>query len=234
MIKIAICDDSLHDATSLEKLCKVCDTLYEYKIHTFTDTNLFLTAHQKSCYDIVFLDIEMPNQSGIELGKQLRSINEKTIIIFSTSYPQYAIEGYDCEAFRYLLKPISKEKLEYTLNLATNKISISHQYYSIKIHNIVRRIPISDIYFIEYCQKHIIYHMKNEQIETTGRFSDVIQDLQKYGFYQIHQGYIVNLDKIKDIREYSVILEDNRAVMISVRKKKEVVLAYTKYVEKNL
>lgn len=234
MIKIAICDDSLRDATSLENLCKSCNLKYDIKIHTFTDTKLFLTAHQKNLYDIVFLDIEMPNHSGIELGKQLRKMNEKTIIIFSTSYPQYAIEGYDCEAFQYLLKPISQEKLEDTLNRAANKISVSRQYHSIKIHNIVRRIPISEIYFIEYCRKHVIYHMKNEQIETTGRFSDVIQDLQEYGFYQIHQGYIVNFDKIKDIREYSVILEDNRTVMISVRKKKEVVLAYTKYVESNL
>jgi len=234
MIKIAICDDSLLDAMSLEKLCKKCDSLYELKVHTFTDTKLFLSAHQKNLYDIVFLDIEMPNQSGIELGKQLRKMNEKTIIIFSTSYPQYAIEGYDCEAFQYLLKPIAHEKLQDTLNRATHKISVSRQYHSIKIHNVVRRLPISEIYFIEYCRKHVIYHMKNEQIETTGRFSDVIQDLQKYGFYQIHQGYIVNFDKVKDIREYSIILNDDRTVMISVRKKKEVILAYTKYVEKNL
>ena len=234
MIKIAICDDSLLDATSLEKLCQAHSGLCEINIKTFTDSNVFLTAHQKNPYDIVFLDIEMPIQNGIDVGKHLRKINKNTIIIFSTSYPQYAIEGYDCEAFQYLLKPISPQKLESTLNRAIYKISLSHQYHNIKVHNIVRRLPISEIYFIEYCQKHIIYHMKNDRIETTGRFSDVIQELQKYGFYQVHQGYIVNLDKIYDFDKYSIILDDKRTVMISVRKKKEVILAYTKYVERNL
>ena len=92
MIKIAICDDSPCDAAYLEKLCNECDMLYEIKTQVFTNAELFLDSHQKDPYDIVFLDIEMPNQSGIELGMQLKKINQQTIIIFSTSYPQYAIE----------------------------------------------------------------------------------------------------------------------------------------------
>ena len=231
MIKIAICDDSPCDAAYLEKLCNKCDMLYELKTQTFTNTELFLYTHQKDPYDIVFLDIEMPHQSGIELGMQLKKINQQTIIIFSTSYPQYAIEGYNCEAFQYLLKPVSEEKLQTTLRRAIRKISILHQYHCVKIRNTVQRIPISEILFIEYCRKHIIYHNKNNLIETTGRFSDVIDELQKYGFYQIHQGYIVNLAKIKSIQGYSVILEDNTSVLVSVRKKSSVLLAYAKYLE---
>ena len=234
MIRIAICDDSSSDVTYLEKLCQTCTILYEIEIHTFTDCIFFLNDYQKKPYDIVFLDIEMPNKNGIDVGKYLRKINKKTIIIFSTSYPQYAIAGYDCEAFQYLLKPISQEKLQSTIDRAIRKITLSRQYHNIKVHNIVRRLPISDIYYIEYCQKHIIYHMKNDRIETTGRFSDVIQRLQKHGFYQIHQGYIVNFDKIYDFDGYSIILDDKRTVMMSVRKKKEVILAYSKYVESNL
>lgn len=231
MIKIAICDDSPSDAVYLEKLCLECDMLYEFETQIFTSSDLFLDAHQKDPYDIVFLDIEMPEQNGIELGMQLKEINRQTIIIFSTSYPQYAIEGYNCEAFQYLLKPVSKEKLQTTLRRVIQKISILHQYHCVKTKNTVQRIPISEIFFIEYCRKHIIYHTKNNRIETTGRFSDVIHALQKYGFYQIHQGYIVNLAKIKSIQGYSVILEDNSSVLVSVRKKSAVLLAYAKYLE---
>lgn len=231
MIKIAICDDSPCDAAYLEKLCNECDMLYEIKTQVFTNAELFLSAHQKDPYDIVFLDIEMPEESGIELGMRLKEINRQTIIIFSTSYPQYAIEGYNCEAFQYLLKPVSKEKLETTLRCAIRKISILHQYHCVKTKFAVQQIPISEILFIEYCRKHIIYHTKNNLIETTGRFSDVNDELQKYGFYQIHQGYIVNLAKIKSIQGYSVILEDNSSVLVSVRKKSSVLLAYAKYLE---
>lgn len=231
MIKIAICDDSINDATYLEKLCHECDMVYELKTRVFTSAKPFLSSHQKDPYDIVFLDIEMPEQSGIELGMRLKEINRQTIIIFSTSYPQYAIEGYNCEAFQYLLKPVSKEKLETTLRCAIRKISILHQYHCVKTKFAVERIPISEILFIEYCRKHIIYHTKNNLIETTGRFSDVIDELQKYGFYRIHQGYIVNLAKIKSIQGYSVILKDNTSVIVSVRKKTSFLLAYAQYLE---
>lgn len=234
MIRIAICDDSVNDASYLADLCNKCNMMYELNVHTFTDGELFIKEHQKNLYDIVFLDVEMPKSSGIEIGKQLRLINEHTIIIFSTNYPQYAIDGYDCEAFHYLLKPISPDKLEVSLHRAIKKIAFLHQYHCVKIQNTIRRIPIADIYFVEYCRKHVIYHTKEELIETTGRFSDVIKELQKFGFYQVHQGYIVNFSKVKYIRNYSIILEDNASVMISVRKKNDVLLTYAKYLEEIL
>lgn len=234
MISIAICDDSLQDSTSLKNLCESFDLTYEIKCKVYTDSEIFLGEYQKNRYDIIFLDIEMPNQNGVDVAKKIRSANKQAIIIFSTNYPQYAIDGYDCEAFHYLLKPLSEEKLEFTLKRAIKKLTLSRQYHCIKIHNTTRRLPLSDIYFIEYCRKHIIYHTKYDVIETTGRFSDVIDALQNHGFYQVHQGYIVNFDKVYDFKGYSIILDDKRTVMMSVRKKKEVVLAYSKYVEDNL
>ena len=231
MISIAICDDSLQDAARLRGLCESFSSACEIEYSVFTDAEEFLSEHQKAQFDIVFLDVEMPSQSGLDVGKKIRAANNQTIIIFSTSYPQYAIEGYNCEAFQYLLKPVSKEKLETTLRCAIRKISILHQYHCVKTKFAVQQIPISEILFIEYCRKHIIYHTKNNLIETTGRFSDVNDELQKYGFYQSHQGYIVNLAKIKSIQGYSVILEDNSSVLVSVRKKSSVLLAYAKYLE---
>jgi two-component system response regulator LytT len=234
MLRIAICDDSQSDSAQLEHLCRACKGVCDMEISTFTDSDLFLSECQKKPYDIVFLDVEMPAKNGIDIGKQIRRADDKVVIIFFTSYPEYAIDAYDCEAFGYLLKPISCEKLEDTLGRAIHKLSLSRQYHTVKIHNVVRRIPISDIYYVEYCRKHIIYHTRDESIETTGRFSDVLNELDKYGFYQVHQGYIVNFDKVYDFDGYNVILDDKRSVMISVRKKKEVILAYTKYVENNL
>ena len=234
MVRIAICDDSVFDARFLETLCNDEHERYDMEIRSFTDAKEFLMDYQKNLYDIVFLDIEMPKLGGIEVGKELRKFNSQTILIFATGYPQYAIEGYDCEAFQYLLKPVSKEKLTETLSRAMNKLSLLHQYYCVKTQNTIHRCLISDIYFVEYCQKHIIYHLKDDRIETTGRFSDVVSELGKYGFYQVHQGYIVNFSKIKRIQGYDILLEDGSRVMISVRKKSAVLLAYAKYLEETL
>ena len=231
MLRIAICDDSPSDAKALQQLCQLCELPSSMDISIFTSGEQFLETHLKNKYDIVFLDVDMPQVSGITIGNQLREKDKQVIIIFSTSYPQYAIDAYDCEAFHYLLKPCTQDKLENTLKKAIVKLKITHKYHKVKIHNQTHYIPITEINYIEYCRKHIIYHTNNKSIETTGKFADVIAELQKYGFYQIHQGYIVNLSKVRDIKDYSLILTNNESVMISVRKKKEVLLAYAKHME---
>lgn len=231
MLRIAICDDSTNEASALEKCCSACTLIDQAEIVAFNDGELLFNSHQKDRFDIVFLDVDMPNIDGINLGKNLRQIDKQVIIIFYTNYPQYAINAYDCEAFHYLLKPCSQDKVELILKRATAKLGLLHKYHVIRIQNKVQRILLNDIYYIEYCRKHIIYHTVDQHILTTGKFSDAINELQKYGFYQVHQGYIVNLAKVRDIKGYSVLLDNGNNVMISVRKKSDVLLAYAKYVE---
>ena len=232
MIRIAICDDSSTDAKRLRSVCESCDLpdTPEFKIYHYGQD---LLAELAACnFDIIFLDIDMPEYNGIRVGKAIRQIKETAIIIFCTSYPQYAIEAYDCEAFHYILKPCTRERIQGILIRAINKLGLIRKYHSIKIHNKTIKVPISNIYYIEYCQKHVIYHLTDQKIETTGKFVDIYDELKKFGFYQIHQGYIVNFEKIRDFAGYTAILDDGRDVLISVRKKSEVLLAYAKYVEK--
>lgn len=231
MIRIAICDDSSSDANNLKTTCEACNLPYSLDIRVYNCGKQLLADLPTNNYDIVFLDIDMPEQNGIQIGMKTRQLLNNSIIIFCTSYPQYAIEAFDCEPFHYLLKPISIEKLETVLNRAIAKYKITKKYLKIKIQNKVIQLPISEILYIEYCRKHILYHTENRVIETVGRFSDVLDELINYGFYQVHQGYIVNFAKVQDFCGYSVILNNGQSVMISVRKKSEVLLAYANYVE---
>ena len=231
MIKIAICDDSDTDANQLKSVCASCalpDTLEFYVYPSGQNLLAELTLRH---FDIIFLDIDMPESNGIEIGKAIRQEKEHAIIIFCTSYPQYAIEAYDCEAFHYVVKPCTRDKIQNILVRAINKLRLTRKYHSVKVQNKILKLSISEIYYVEYCQKHIIYHLADRTIETTGRFSDINNELKKYGFYQIHQGYIVNFEKVRDFKGYTAVLEDGRDVLISVRKKSEVLLAYAKYVE---
>jgi DNA-binding LytR/AlgR family response regulator len=231
MIKLAVCDDSSLDINKLINCFESCRFTETIQISKFKSGELLVEAHKQNSFQIVLLDIDMPNLNGIDVGKMLRKCDEKVLIIFTTSYPQYAIEAYDCEAFHYLLKPISVEKLETVINRAIHKCRITKKYLKIKIQNKVIQLPISEILYIEYCRKHILYHTENRVIETVGRLCDVLDELMNYGFYQVHQGYIVNFAKVQDFCGYSVILNNGQSVMISVRKKSEVLLAYANYVE---
>ncbi len=230
-MKIAICDDSLADAKHLYEICSQSPILPDSVIDIFTSSAELLNKYENNTadFDILFLDVEMPELNGITLGKKIKSLSKNTIIVFTTGYPQFAIEAFDCEALHYILKPCTKEKVFSVLEKAFCKYQIQHQYHIVKVRNQTYRIPIRDIYYIECCKKHVIYHLKDRTVETVAKLSSAYEALSDLGFYQVHQGYIVNFDKVFEFKDFSVVLDDKRTVMMSVRKKNEVLMAYAKY-----
>ncbi len=234
MINIAICDDSRTDALDLQSICESCDLGDNVSIAVYESSEALISVFDTQTPDIVFLDVEMPDGNGISIGKQIRESSKKVLIIFFTNYPQYAIEAYDCEAFHYLLKPCKPEKVQEVLLRAVRKLGHMHTYHTVKIQNKILRLLISDVYYVEYCRKHVIYHTENEQYETTGKLFETYGELKEYGFYQVHQGYIVNLAHVRDFQGFTAILDNGAEVPISVRKKSDVLLAYAKYVEENI
>lgn len=231
MFKLAICDDSKRDAEYLQQLCSKYTEEMDLSISVFLNGTELLSEHSKSAFDIVLLDVDMPNSNGLEIGKTIHTTDSQTIIIFVTSYPQYAIEAYDCEAFHYLLKPCDSQKLYQVLNRAISKLKVTKKYHLIKVQGETIKLKISDIYYIECCRKHIIYHTKNDEYDTIGTLSETYALLKEYGFFQVHQGFLVNFEKIKCYGKSNIILDNDRTVMMSVRKKKETLIAYARYLE---
>ena len=230
-MKIAICDDFLKDAQSLKKIIMQAEDSNNFSVTTYTNSQeLLARVHDKVMYDILFLDIDMPGIDGIELGKRIKKNQPNIIIIFATSHPQYMLDAFDCEAFHYILKPFEPSVVLSILDRAITKYLATNKYHCIKIKTQTIRLKISEIYFIEYCQKHVIYHTDKCDFEVLDSLNSVYQSLKDFGFIQIHQGYIVNMEKIDHFEGYSIILTDKRSVAISVRKKSEVIAAYTKYI----
>lgn len=230
-MKIAICDDNKYDIEAIRKI--LLNNSYiktNGQINVFTLSSELHNNLQKYTYDVVFLDVDMPEINGIELGKYINQKSPNTYIIFVTNYSQYAVEAFDCKAFHYLLKPIDEHKANRIINNLIQKYRERNKYHVIKIKTETKRIPIKDIYYIEYCRRHVIYHLKYRVYETVGKFSDIYKELKEFGFYQIHQGYIVNMEKIIDFDKFSVILKDDKTVMMSTRKRSEVIMAYAKYI----
>lgn len=230
-MKIAICDDCSNDINILERLLLTNNYIKNHgQITEFASSTEFSANINGHTYDVVFLDVDMPDKNGIELGKYINENSPNTFIVFVTNYSQYAVDAFDCEAFHYLLKPLNEYKANKVINSLIQKYKEKNKYHIIKIKTETKRIPIKDIYYIEYCRRHVIYHLKDKEYETVGKFSDIYNELKEFGFYQIHQGYIVNMDKISDFDKYSVILQDDKTVMMSTRKRTDVIMAYTKYI----
>ena len=231
-MKIAICDDNKVDR---DKICDMLSNNFEQRfannIYLLDSSSSLLRDIENTFYDIVFLDVDMPEMSGIEVGNLICEKHPETFIVFVTNYPQYAIDAYDCHAFHYLLKPLEIKRMQKVINNLLQKLKERHKYINIKIKTETIRIPIKEIYYVEYCRRHVIYHLKDKKYETVGKFGDVYEELKDFGFYQIHQGYIVNMEKVVEFDKFTVLLEDGKSVMMSTRKRTEVIMAYAKYIE---
>ena len=233
-MRIAICDNDINDAITLRELCMAADAeaLHSYSIFTSGAKLCESFDHAGRPYDLVFLDIDMPEMNGIQAGKVIRRYDPEVVIVFTTAYSRFALEAYECQPLNYILKPCPQSKISAVINKVEQTLRLNTAYHVIKIKSKSIRLPIYNILYVESVKKHIIYHTQNGIYETVGNLSDAYDTLRPLGFVQVHQGYIVNMDKIVDFDERYIILENKEKVEMSARKKTATMRAYAEYLER--
>jgi DNA-binding LytR/AlgR family response regulator len=191
-------------------------------------------ALQKNHVDLVFLDIQMPKLTGIDFLKNLQS---PPLVIFTTAFPEYAIEGYELNVLDYLLKPISFErffkavnKAQSYLNLRGQKeLTIADPYFFIKSNQKLEKVSIDDILYIEALSNYVILHTKTKKHIVYMSFKGIESQLPAHHFLKIHKSFIVAVNAIQTIDNDEVVLT-NHTLPISKSYKASVMSR----VEKNL
>lgn len=169
-------------------------------VETFSNGLLAKDWLQKNEVDIVFLDIQMPLLTGLEM---LRLVKNNPAVIFTTAYPEYALDGYEFNVIDYLLKPISLERFLQSVNKAIrlhqNNQSKKTEHLILKEGTDIVKIDIASIEYIEAQQNysHIITGSRKYLILIT--LKELMKLLPTDLFYQVHRSYIVNLDKVSEI-----------------------------------
>ncbi|MDY8135062.1 LytTR family DNA-binding domain-containing protein [Aquimarina sp. 2201CG5-10] len=154
--------------------------------------------------DLLFLDIKMPNITGLDFLKTIKN-PPKTII--TTAYREYALEGYDLDILDYLLKPITFERFfraveRFLRNSKTVTSDLSfpveklENYIRVKSGNKYHKVNTDDIIYIESLKDYIKVHTLTKQIQTKFKISDIEKELNSVQFLRVHRSYIVNLQKI--------------------------------------
>ncbi|MBS1746839.1 MAG: response regulator transcription factor [Bacteroidetes bacterium] len=181
---------------------------------------------QSKQIDLIFLDIQMPKLTGIDFVK---NIQNPPLIVFTTAYPDYAVEGFELDILDYLLKPISfarfykaSVKAYDYLNLK-NKYTLSGQedYFFIKCNQKIEKIKVSDVLYIEGLSNYIQVHTLKRKYITYLTFKGVEEQLPPHLFIRIHKSFLVSINAIKTIDGNEVILE-NISLPISRSYKDEV------------
>ena len=151
--------------------------------------------------DLFFLDINMPKISGLTFYKSLQS---PPSVIFTTAYPQYAVEGFEVNAVDYLLKPFSFDRfftaVNKVLDLKTNKQAPSSEpFIMVKSNKVLHKILLNTLEYIEAFGDYVKLHRNDDFILTNSTFSNILSLLPESQFTRIHKSYAVNLDLINSV-----------------------------------
>lgn len=221
MIKIVIVDDSEKFSEEVYKVVKeyFVDKRLEVLIHTYTKSEMLLyDLEEKIIYDIYFLDIEMPQISGLELAKEIRKIDEKAIIVFITSYLKYSIVGYELGIFRYIPKTNFESKLILALESATDELSkITNQIYIVSTPTRYEKIKYNDILYIYKDRKYSVLCCCNGIYKVRRSLKQVSEELKDAGqkqFVFIERGYIANIIHISKVQSGEVIMQNGEVLHI--------------------
>jgi two-component system LytT family response regulator len=157
----------------------------------------------KTKFDAVFLDISMPNITGLELADSIIQLEPKTFIIFQTAYSEFALEAYKSGGMGYLVKPIESNDIKNILEKVRNfKSSSDEQSKKIlgKRGDKLYLIDINDIYYIKADLDEVIVRIKDADTYVRRKIGDLETLLSGRNFFRVHRSYIVNVDKIKSMK----------------------------------
>ena len=207
MIRCLVVDDEPLALDILEDYIRKVPFLTLVKTTTSAIEGLSLV--QSDAIDLVFLDVQMPELTGIQF---LKIINGKCDVILTTAYSQYALDGYDLDVVDYLLKPIAFDRFYKAAQKVLQNngnghqapqeqapASNSHDFIFVKTEHKIQKIYVDDILYIEGLKDYISIFTKTERIITLQNMKKMEESLPAKSFIRVHKSYIVAVSKIESI-----------------------------------
>lgn len=167
----------------------------------------------KNTVDLMFLDIHMPEMKGTEL---IKSLKNPPHVILTTAYRQYALEGFDLNVIDYLLKPISFDRFMQAIEkyyaltgsgeVSLHRNGLEEEYLYLREKNIIHKIPVSEIVFVESMGDNLKLHTQERVIQARCTISSVEEALSEELFVRIHRSFIVSVKRITSFSPVSVYI----------------------------
>ena len=235
MLQVVICDDDIAILdtmkASVEKILFESDI--RAKVLAFSDAARISNQILSGC-DIAFLDIDFENKAynGMDMARKIRALRKDTIIIFVTNFIEYAPEGYEVQAFRYILKRDLDTDLKPILLLALKQLN--KESLVIQVNGEVIKLKLDDILYLEVQQHSVTtFVQKSSRPQQKYTFyaslSDIEAQLEPKGFLRIHKSYLVNMKHLKKFQCREATLDNGIQLRVgekSYAEKKQVYLLW--------
>lgn len=215
--RIAICDDNETQLHSMRTLVSAWARRFDRscEILCYLSAEAFLFAYDADRrFDILLLDIEMREVSGIELARRIRNDNHRAQIIFITSHFEFISEGYDVDALHYLTKPVPEDKLLSVLDKAAKRLNQEPPFVIISCEGQTVKLYESDILYAESFLHYITIHTKEKEYKIKENIS-AFEALLSEDFFRIHRSYLVSLKCIARISRTLVTLADGTGLPLA-------------------
>lgn len=221
-MNIAICDDDDKCVNRIIQLLQKYKEKESLKIYTYSSGEDFLkNINDALKIDVLFLDIEMHQLSGIDVARKIREENSSAIIFFVTSHLNYISDTFRLGAFQFLVKPVDEKIFDYDFQRAIKAYKNAHQLYHIKWRDINYVVEYRHINYIESYKRHLHIYTDDRKYECVGSLMEEEKKLMTYNFVRCHQGFLVNLAKVKEINKTTLILKNNVEIPVSRRHKEK-------------
>lgn len=215
--QIAVCDDEEEQGRAvgalISKWSRLSGQACQVRFYPSAEAFLFQYQEDKNC-DILLLDIEMGEISGIELAKRIRRENKRMEIIFLTSHFEFIAEGYEVDALHYLMKPAPEDKLMDVLSKAAERLAAEPPFVVIFCEGETLRLYEEDILYVEAFLHYISIHTREREYKIKESISAFGEKLGA-DFYRIHRSYLASLKHIGKISRTSVTMEDQKELPLA-------------------
>ncbi|WKK80955.2 LytR/AlgR family response regulator transcription factor [Marivirga arenosa] len=190
------------------------------------EANKFLA--EKSI-DLMFLDIQMPKLTGIDF---LKSLSKPPMVIFTTAYPNYALQGYELDVIDYLVKPYPFDRFLKAVNKAKDRFDLSYhgvssddssqnEYFFVKTEHKLEKVIFNEINYVQAMENYVVIHSHKQSIITLMTMKAMEEIVEDKPFLRIHKSYLINKDKVEAIEGNSIHI-GGKTLPISRQKKSQV------------
>lgn len=207
--RIAVCDDDEEQLQSLNTMLSKWSAVsgQPCQISCFPSAEAFLFAYEEDkTYDILLLDIEMKEISGMALARRIRDEKRRAEIIFITSHFEFISEGYEVDALHYLTKPVPEDRLNQVLDKAVRRLSIEPPSLVITCEEETLRLYEADILYAEAFLHYLSIHTVKREYKIRENISSFEKRLGD-DFFRVHRSYLVSLKHVTGISRTKVTLE---------------------------
>ena len=232
-MNIAVCDDEEIQRSLLKGYLEAWAEAgsHALRISLFSTGRQFLESLKETRFDIVLLDIQMPDMDGMSAAKALRETDGQTGIFFVTGYEDYLVQGYEVEAFRYLIKPVSEEKLCGALDQFLKKRDGQRKLLMAETPEGIRRMDAAEICYAEAFAHSCELHTLSECITVKTGISALEKETEKLGlsFFRCHRSYLINIAQVRAVEKEAAVFPGGIRVPVSRRLYQELNRRFIEY-----